>query len=134
MSDAKDQIGAVLPCPASIVTADLKSCFHQSFANNTFEKMYGGRILDDVFFMGLAQVFQAELPIKLMVHTRATRWKLKMAKRNPIAITFNNGDSMDFIMNLDGLVLQEPKKESKEWTGKVQVLSLIHISEPTRRM
>ena len=69
--ERRHQFGAAVPYGEDTVGGDVQLRVHVSMFNNTAETILGGKTLSDEFLMKYAQVLQAQLPLPLMVHTRA---------------------------------------------------------------
>jgi hypothetical protein len=99
----RGQFGAVTPCPADAVAGDVVVSFHASLFNNLAETITGGKTLSDEFLMKYAKVVHAELPLPLMVHSRAPRWAFTMAKCRPLAVTIAAPEEITFRVRVDAV-------------------------------
>jgi hypothetical protein len=99
----RGQFGAATPCPVESIAADVVVGIHASFFNNMAETITGGKTLSDRFIMKYAKVLHAELPLPLMVHTRAPRWALTMAKQRPLAVEIAAPDRVTFRVRVDAV-------------------------------
>ncbi|MEM9352668.1 MAG: hypothetical protein AAGA92_06625 [Planctomycetota bacterium] len=102
----RDQLGAVAPPPPE-TAADLTARFHVSAFNNMAETITGGKRLSDEFFMRYAKLLHAELPIPLMVHSRAGRWAVWPTKLRPFELRIPGDDRFDFVIRLDRVEIDE---------------------------
>ena len=142
------QFGAASPCPIDSIEADLLVRVHVSFFNNIAETILGGKRLSDAFLMKYAKVLQAELPVALMVHSRAPRWavvtpqflplELQIPSRNKFRLVFRvdqlllNGQTFDYptTASIDySLVLNEYGEYQLERRGDVQLDSKLPTAE-----
>jgi hypothetical protein len=99
----RGQFGAVGPCPADAMTGDVVIGVHASFVNNLAETITGGKTLSDEFLMKYAKVLHAELPLPLMVHSRAARWAFTMARHRPLAVTIASPEAITFRVRVDAV-------------------------------
>lgn len=107
----RDQLAASAPPPAD-GEADLSVRFHVSAFNNTVETITGGKRLSDEFFMRYAKLLHAELPIHLMVHSRAERWAVWPTKHRPFELRIPSADRFEFVIRLDRIEIDERRFES----------------------
>jgi hypothetical protein len=103
VAQQRGQFGAATPCPVESISADVVVGIHASFFNNMAETITGGKTLSDRFIMKYAKVLHAELPLPLMVHTRAPRWALTMAKHRPLAVEIAAPDRVTFRVRVDAV-------------------------------
>ncbi|MCA9257745.1 MAG: hypothetical protein KDA61_01040, partial [Planctomycetales bacterium] len=82
------QGGAPLPCPVGMVEGDVQIKVHVSAIENMAETIMAGKTFTDRYFMNYAQIFQAQLPTTLMVHSRAQRWSVEAARDRPLQLSF----------------------------------------------
>ena len=99
----REQFGAADSCPVQSVEGDVLVRVHVSFFNNMAETITGGKTLSDKFFMRYAKVIHAELPLPLMVHARAPRWALTMAKHRPIELRIPESNQFVFVVRIDAV-------------------------------
>ncbi len=102
----RDQLGAVVAPPAER-GADLTARFHVSAFNNMAETITGGKRLNDEFFMRYGKLLHAELPIPLMVHSRAGRWAVWPSKRRPFELRIPRTNEIEFVIRLDRVEIDE---------------------------
>jgi hypothetical protein len=106
----RDQCGAPAPCSVSPPNSDLHLRIHVSFFNNLAETITGGKRLSDEFLMKYARVLHAELPLPLMVHSRAPRWAITAAKQRPIELrTAAQPDRVLLLLRIDRLEIDGQK-------------------------
>ena len=85
-------------------SADVMGCVHESFINNTFETAWGGKWISDEYFMEMAKILQAELPLDLMVHSRTPHWRFQPRPLQPVIWSLENkADEMSVTVHLDQL-------------------------------
>jgi hypothetical protein len=53
--------------------------------------------------MKYAKVLHAELPLPLMVHSRAARWAFTMARHRPLAVTIASPEAITFRVRVDAV-------------------------------
>jgi hypothetical protein len=116
-SRRRQQHGAAAPCPIESIAGDVLVRIHASFFNNMAETITGGKTLSDEFVMKYAKVVHAELPLPLMVHTRAPRWAMTMAKIRPIELQIPEANRIVFVVRvdsveIDGVIAAAPTKAS----------------------
>jgi hypothetical protein len=99
----RGQFGAATPCPADAVKGDVVIGVHASFFNNLAETITGGKTLSDEFLMKYAKVVHAELPLPLMVHSRAPRWAFTMARHRPLSVTIPDQENISFRVRVDAV-------------------------------
>jgi len=99
----RGQLGAAAACPNHSIDAELVVRVHVSTFNNMAETITGGKTLSDEFFMKYAKVLHAELPLPLMVHSRAPRWAFTMAKHRPIELRTAGLNQLTFIVRIDAV-------------------------------
>lgn len=109
----RDQPGAPNACASDALAGDVLLRVHASFFNNMFETILGGKTLSDEFLMKYAKVLHAELPPPLMVHTRAARWSLTMARHRPLELTIPSANRLALRMRataveIDGVPWSTP--------------------------
>lgn len=102
----RDQLGAVRPAPAP-GDADLACRVHVSAFNNMAETITGGKRLDDAFFMRYGKVIHAELPVPLMVHSRATRWAVTARKVRPLELRIPQRNALELVLRIDAVEINE---------------------------
>jgi hypothetical protein len=145
----REQFGAAALCPIESIAGDIVVRVHTSLVNNMAETITGGKTLSDEFFMRYAKVIHAELPLPLMVHARAPRWALTMARHR--SIEFQNPAANKLVIvvrvdavHIDGDVMATPvtariaydlvENEFQEFelrrTGDVELTT--ELAEPTR--
>jgi len=95
------QFGAPVRFVSDLGTADIGAQIHVSFFNNMAETILGGKLLSDEFLMQYAKILQAELPIPLMVHSRAQRWGVLTAKERPLEMQFPEANVVRFLMRIE---------------------------------
>lgn len=108
-SRRREQHGAATPCPIETVAGDVRLRVHVSFFNNMAETITGGKTLSDEFIMKYAKVVHAELPLPLMVHSRAPRWSLTMAKLRPIELRIPEANRFVFVVRVDAVEIDGVK-------------------------
>lgn len=101
--ERRNQFGAPLPYAKGTVDGDVQLRVHISFFNNTAETILGGKRLSDEFLMKYAQILQAELPVSLMVHTRAPRWAVTTAKHRPLEMSLPAPNRVQFVMRIEAV-------------------------------
>jgi hypothetical protein len=106
----RDQFGAPTPCPIQSIAGDVLVRVHTSFVNNMAETITGGKTLSDEFFMRYAKVIHAELPLPLMVHSRAPRWALTMARYRPIAFENPAANRFVIVVRVDAVHIDDAVK------------------------
>ena len=116
MKQSHYQFGAIKPCQKSLISADIVGCIHQSMINNMLETVSGGKTYEDTYFMELVKVLQPELPLALMVHSRAPRWSVTLRKSRPIEVAINTGNTLVLEANLIGMRI-----EDEAWTGSAKL-------------
>jgi hypothetical protein len=106
----RDQFGAPTECPIQSIAGDVLVRVHTSFVNNMAETITGGKTLSDEFFMRYAKVIHAELPLPLMVHSRAPRWALTMARYRPIAFENPAANQFVIVVRVDAVHIDDAVK------------------------
>jgi len=101
--ERRNQFGAAMPYGDDAVGGDVQLRIHVSLFNNMAETILGGKSLSDEFLMKYAQILQAELPLPLMVHTRAQRWAITAAKHRPLELRLPATNRFEFVMRIDAV-------------------------------
>jgi hypothetical protein len=104
---ARDQFGAAAVCPITSLDADVLLRIHVSAANNMGETITGGKRLADSLLMQWAQVLYEELPLPLMVHSRAKRWAVVMRKQRPIEVQIPEANQFLIRLEIDSLEIDD---------------------------
>jgi hypothetical protein len=101
----RDQFGAATACPEERFDADVLLRVHISLVNNMVETITGGKHLKDTFFMKYAQLLHSELPLPLMVHSRATRWAIVTPKQRPFELQVLGLNRFQFRLKIESVEL-----------------------------
>jgi len=107
LAASRDQLGAVVSPPPSAGEFDLTARFHISALNNPLETMIGGKRLNDEFFMKYGEIIHAELPLPLMVHSRARRWAVWTRKQRPLILRIPQKNCLEFVMTVESVEIDD---------------------------
>ncbi len=115
-SQKSTQFGAVTRCPQLGLQADLVQCVHESFINNFIETVATGKDYADEYFREAAKAMQPELPLALVIHSRAPRWTVTTRKHLPLMVRLNSVDDIQVRLGVQRL-----KVGDDTWQGDIEV-------------
>jgi hypothetical protein len=102
----RDQLGAAAPCPPHSIQADVLVRVHVSAINNMAETITGGKRLADTLIQKAAEVAHEEVPLPLMVHSRATRWAIVARRHRPVELQVPQRNLFLLRLTLDSLEIE----------------------------
>ena len=102
LSGRREHWGAPTPCPFPATNEGVVGRVHVSFLNNAAETIMAGKRFTDRYFMNYAKIFQAELPLPLMVHSRSKRWAMIAANERPLVLEIPSPSRFEFTLNMQG--------------------------------
>lgn len=105
----RDQFGAVTSSAFQSRDNDLQAHIHVSYFNNMAETILGGKRLSDTFLMKYAKILQAELPLPLMVHSRATHWAITTTKRRPLELRIPEPNRFELVLQINSVQMNHEK-------------------------
>jgi hypothetical protein len=100
---SRGQFAAPIPCPPDLGSGDVTVRMHLSLFANTAETSLAGKWLTDDFFMKYAKVIHPQLPLALMVHSRADTWAVLATSSRPLDVQTDGPNQWLLRMQFDAL-------------------------------
>lgn len=97
------QAGFCLRSKGGLTTCDLppmtehegiQIAVHESFVNNLFTQMWGGKWLSDVYLERASRLIYSNAPYELYTHDRKERWRIQLAEHMPFVFAWTSAGEM----------------------------------------